>query len=57
MKTVKDSVNNKELIKYRLENNIDILGREHEKLEIKECNKYPENIELLKKLNIDLLIN
>ena len=56
MGKVRECISNPDLIKYRLENNIDILGREWEKLELKEPNKVPININLLKELKIDLLI-
>ena len=56
MEKVKECISNPDLIKYRLENNIDILGREWEKLEFKEPYKVPNNIKLLKELKIDLLI-
>lgn len=56
MESVKECISNPNLIKYRLENNIDILGREWEKLEIKDPDKVPINVNLLKKLKIDILL-
>ena len=56
MEKVKECISNPNLIKYRLENNIDILGREWEKLEIKDPDKVPININLLKELKIDILL-
>ena len=56
MKSCKEVATNKELIKHRLENNIDILGREWENLEIKEPKCVPININLLKELKIDFLL-
>lgn len=56
MKICKETAANPDLIKYRLENNIDILGREWEKLEVKYPDKLPNNIKLLKDLKIDLLL-
>lgn len=56
MEKVKECILNPKLIKYRLENNIDILGRDWEKLEVKEPTHVPNNINLLKELKIDLLL-
>jgi len=48
MQSVRECISNPDLIKHRLENNIDILGREWEKLEIKEPEKIPiKNIFIL----------
>ena len=56
MRSVRECISNPELIKYRLENNIDILGREWEKLEVQEPKKLPIHMDLLRNLKIDLLL-
>tara|TARA_Y100000816_G_C25982735_1_gene513138 strand:- start:145 stop:951 length:807 start_codon:yes stop_codon:yes gene_type:complete len=56
MKSVKECINNPELIKHRISNNKDILGRENEKYIVSEPYKYPSNTYLLKNLKLDFLL-
>ena len=56
MKSVKECINNPELIKNRISNNKDILGRQNEKYIVNEPYKYPSNTYLLKNLKLDFLL-
>jgi beta-1,4-mannosyl-glycoprotein beta-1,4-N-acetylglucosaminyltransferase len=54
MKEIKDIASNPNLIKERIENNKDILGRDWESLGFKNPDKVPYNYDLLIKLNLDI---
>jgi len=54
MKEIKNVASNPNLIKERIENNKDILGRDWENLSFKNPDKVPYNYDLLIKLNLDV---
>tara|TARA_Y100000389_G_C17407126_1_gene488706 strand:+ start:323 stop:1168 length:846 start_codon:yes stop_codon:yes gene_type:complete len=54
MKEIKNIASDPNIIKERIENNKDILGRDWENLSLKNPEKVPYNYDLLSKLNLDI---
>ena len=56
MESVKECIHNRDLVKHRLENGIDILGRSHEKLEFVTPEKVPKCVDILHMYELDIFM-